>query len=486
MAPNEKKNNKDMNNGRTQKYNKTDNLLKSLIGKFDNLDDRIGMMDMCVQERLKIIEINIDNIEKSRELEKLREQSKRLNNHMSPDGMSSFPFLEGDGMVLQIDGNGKLPKLPKVLADLITASTSNKKQLKTSETEIEEDEESSDEEEYYSDEEFEEIDVKIGSVADLLDLVDKYYDPKKDSSEKTGDQKKCKFSVIDDKKYSINFEILYNIRPVLEKLNLMIGLGCIKIKIVEMILYYVQNFESKNRDMLHTVIEGPPGVGKTEVGRILAELYANLGITKSNNFRIVKRTDLIGQHIGQTDIKTQTVIDELDGGVLFIDEAYALGSEDKRDSFSKACIDILNHNLSENKGFICIIAGYPGELDKCFFNQNEGLKRRFPFRYRIDGYTSKELADIFRKMINDKHFKLSETVDEKLNCFFETHFSEFQYFGGDVENFVNKCKYTHSTRVFCKHPKHRRLITFEDIEQGMLRFQTNKKKEDLSWQHIYN
>src|SRR5206468_3477702 len=99
------------------------------------------------------------------------------------------------------------------------------------------------------------------------------------------------------KKYSINLEILYKLIKPLTKLKSMIGLSSVKNAIVDMIMYYLQNFENKNNNMLHTVIEGPPGVGKTELGKILAEIYADLGITKSNKFRLVKRSDLVGEYL---------------------------------------------------------------------------------------------------------------------------------------------------------------------------------------------
>lgn len=548
--------------------NKTNILMDTLVKKIDALEETISNNDDKVQIKLELLSKNIDILEKNRELKELRKEnnnilnasSYNINNGWGYPTQGSWPepcsgpccdmmkdktgkdcidpaisksdIYEGPGgMMFQIETTGstgcprvldtntnkKKPEVPQFLKNFFSMLHNQKK----SEILIEEDDEESDESEYMSDDDFEEIDVNITSIDDLLTLIDTYYkepspeeidsdtelnsndslceieqSSEEQSSKSTVEQsmedeeiinkKKRSFSVIDGKKYSVNFDTLYNVKPVLKKLNAMIGLESIKTKIVEMILYYIQHFENRNKDMLHTVIEGPPGVGKTEVGRILAELYANLGITKSKNFRVVKRTDLIGEHIGQTDVKTQAVIDDLDGGVLFIDEAYALGNEGKKDSFSKACIDIINHNLSENKSFVCIIAGYPGELDKCFFSQNEGLKRRFPFRYKIESYTSDELADIFRKMVNDKKFRLSDEADSQLNFFFETHVSNFPYFGGDVENFVNKCKHTHAGRVFGKHPKHRRIITFTDITEGMIRFKNNKKEDTKCWLNMYN
>jgi len=97
--------------------------------------------------------------------------------------------------------------------------------------------------------------------------------------------------------------------------------------------------------MLHTVIEGPPGCGKSKLGKLFAEIYAGLGIIKSKRFQLVKRTDLVGEYLGHTEHRTQEIIDKAEGGVLFIDEAYSLGNEGKRDSFSKAAIDVINQKF---------------------------------------------------------------------------------------------------------------------------------------------
>ena len=97
------------------------------------------------------------------------------------------------------------------------------------------------------------------------------------------------------------------------------------------------------------LVKGEPGTGKTELGNILGKIYLAVGALKNDVFRVVKRSDLIAGYLGQTAIKTQKVIDQCTGGVLFIDEAYSLGNSEQRDSFSKECIDTLNQNLSEKK-----------------------------------------------------------------------------------------------------------------------------------------
>lgn len=283
--------------------------------------------------------------------------------------------------------------------------------------------------------------------------------------------------IIDGKKYSINLKVLHKLIKPLNKLKSMIGLEKVKNSIIDMILYYLQNFENKNNDMLHTVIEGPPGVGKTQLGKILAEIYAGLGVIPSSKFKIVKRSDLVGEYLGHTAPKTQKVIDEADGGVLFIDEAYSLGNEDKKDSFSQECINTLNQNLSENKKkFICIIAGYPDELDKCFFSFNPGLKRRFPFKFQIEGYSPEELKGIFLKKVSDIKWKITDTND--LTGFFKQNKDNFPFYGGDIDNFLLSCKFVHSRRVFGKHPKNKRKLNQEDLTIGFDRFVQNKKNKE--------
>jgi hypothetical protein len=283
------------------------------------------------------------------------------------------------------------------------------------------------------------------------------------------------------KKYSVDLAKVKDLKKPLIKLNQMVGLKDLKHSVVDMILYYLQNFETKNSSMLHTVIEGPPGVGKTQLGKILAQIYAALGIIKTSKVKFVKRTDLIGEYLGHTAQKTQKAIDEADGGVLFIDEAYSLGNEEKKDSFAKECIDTLNQNLSENKkNLICIIAGYSDELDRCFFSYNPGLRRRFPFRFKITGYDPEELRDIFINKVKERKWDLNqEELDMgRLTKFFRENKESFPYYGGDVENLFTMCKFMHSRRLFGKHPKYKRILSWDDLSHGLETYITLRKGKD--------
>ncbi len=239
-----------------------------------------------------------------------------------------------------------------------------------------------------------------------------------------------------------------------------------------------QQYASTNRvptgDFMHTVLYGPPGTGKTEVAKILGNIFCHLGILKANTFKKVTRSDLIAGYLGQTAIKTREVIDSAIGGVLFIDEAYALGNTEKRDSFSKECIDTLCEALSDHKHeLMVIIAGYEKELTDCFFSYNEGLSSRFTWRYKIDNYSANDLRKIFEKIVRDNRWTFKE-IDSVKDAWFKEHYDYFKYFGRDIEVFFTKTKIAHSRRVFCRPTEHRRLLNMKDLETGFELFTQNE------------
>jgi len=309
--------------------------------------------------------------------------------------------------------------------------------------------------------EYEEIRREINSIDDLIEIGKLYNESGK------------------RKRYNIDVKRLGKLVAPLTELKNMIGMDRVKETVVDLIVYYMQDFKSQYGNMLHTVIEGPPGCGKTTVARIIADIYLQLGIIKNNTFVVARRSDLIGKYLGSTAIKTQKIIDEAHGGCLFIDEAYSLGNEEKRDSFSKECIDTINQNLTEGKcDFICIIAGYRENLKNCFFAYNPGLERRFPFRYTVDPYSADELKQIYEKMVNEAGWSFTEETPELQ--FFEDNKQYFKFNGGDMETLFQMTKIAHSRRVFCLDHLHKMKVTKEDMQRALELMLNNEavKKRD--------
>ena len=212
----------------------------------------------------------------------------------------------------------------------------------------------------------------------------------------------------------------------------------------------------------------------TLVGKILGNIYKNLGILTKGTFKIAQRSDFVGEYLGSTALKTKKLLESCIGGVLFIDEAYSLGNSEKRDSFSKEAIDTLNQFLSENStNFICIIAGYETSLQQCFFSWNPGLERRFPWKFNVASYNIEELKDIFRYQVENNGWLLSSD-DSILLEEFEKNKTLFKNNGGDCLVFFDKCKNHHAMRVFGQDPDIKFIISNEDIKEGMKMFKIFK------------
>jgi len=349
------------------------------------------------------------------------------------------------------------------------------------------------------------LDKEINTLEDLLEFIDKN-------------------PVEKNVQYNIQLQNLHNIREHLEELTKIVGMQSLKKNIVEQILYFVQEFHKKdnnskpnsnllikNQDFLHTILCGPPGTGKTEIAKLIGKMYSKLGILSKGTFKKVTRSDLVAGYLGQTAIKTKEVIEESLGGVLFIDEAYSLGNSEKRDSFSKECIDTLCEAMSDHKdNLMVIIAGYEEEIRDCLFSYNQGLESRFTWRFQTDEYSAEELYLIFLKKVKDIGWSILEETtsqvsteqvsteqvsteqvstnrvlkkkkQEKIDVYwFEKNKHYFKYYGRDIETLLSRIKIAHSKRVFGKEEEMKTKISYQDIEKGLEMFLKNldHKKRD--------
>ncbi|MEE0955810.1 MAG: AAA family ATPase [Eubacterium sp.] len=157
---------------------------------------------------------------------------------------------------------------------------------------------------------------------------------------------------------------------------------------------------------MHLVFTGNPGTGKTTVARILAKIYKNIGVLPTGQLVETDRSGLVAGYVGQTAIKTQGLISKALGGILFIDEAYALSQKD--DAFGQEAIDTLLKAMEDHREeLVVIVAGYTEPMEK-FINSNPGLKSRFNKYFEFPDYTMDELIDIFKLDCTKYDYTISE------------------------------------------------------------------------------
>jgi len=166
---------------------------------------------------------------------------------------------------------------------------------------------------------------------------------------------------------------------------------------------------------LHMIFTGNPGTGKTTVARVVGELLYHLGILSSKKVIEVDRSGLVAGYVGQTAIKTKEVIQSALGGVLFIDEAYALAKDvNTSHGFGKEAIDTLLKAMEDHReDLIVILAGYTDEMEG-FLNTNPGLRSRIPNRIEFKDYSVDELLQMGEKMFKENGYELTEAAYEKL------------------------------------------------------------------------
>jgi SpoVK/Ycf46/Vps4 family AAA+-type ATPase len=211
------------------------------------------------------------------------------------------------------------------------------------------------------------------------------------------------------------------LEELLDDFNKLIGLDNIKKQLNDYITFL--NFEKLREEKglkaetninLHTVLMGNPGTGKTTVAKKMGAIYHAIGLLSKGHVHEVDRADLVGGFIGQTAPKTKDHIEKARGGILFIDEAYALHRGESENDFGREAIEIILKEMSDGAGDLAVfVAGYPAEMTG-FINSNPGLKSRFNKYFEFQDYLPEELIRIVESAIKPSEFEITEDAKQYL------------------------------------------------------------------------
>lgn len=225
------------------------------------------------------------------------------------------------------------------------------------------------------------------------------------------------------------------IEDLLAELDSYVGMDAIKTEVrslINMVQVYKlrREHDLPTTDMsLHMVFSGNPGTGKTTVARIMSRIYHSLDILSKGQLVEVDRSGLVAGYVGQTAIKTQKVIQKALGGVLFIDEAYALNGKSENDFGQEAIDTILKAMEDHRDDLVVIVAGYTDLMDR-FIHSNPGLESRFNRFLLFEDYTPDEMLDIFKMQCKKGCYQLSDGVEELVRDYITEE-------NGDPETFGN-------------------------------------------------
>jgi SpoVK/Ycf46/Vps4 family AAA+-type ATPase len=211
---------------------------------------------------------------------------------------------------------------------------------------------------------------------------------------------------------------------LLEELDSLVGLETVKRDVHSLINFIKVAKIREKRGMkvpiisYHLVFTGNPGTGKTTVARLVAKLYYHMGILPQGQLVEADRSTLVAGYLGQTAIKTQKVIQQAMGGVLFIDEAYSLAG-DEQDSYGKEAIETILKAMEDHRDeLVVIVAGYTDLMHK-FIESNPGLSSRFSKYFEYPDYTGEELVTIFQRFCEKNGYVLSQDAYELLKNKFD-------------------------------------------------------------------
>lgn len=260
------------------------------------------------------------------------------------------------------------------------------------------------------------------------------------------------------------------------ELNAMTGLATVKQQIGEMIdivrYHQLTGRSVLNKFYMHTVFIGNPGTGKTTVARILTRIYKALGILERGHMVETDRQGLVAGYVGQTALKTAEKIDEAMGGVLFIDEAYALThAAGNAHDFGNEVIQTILKRMEDKRGqFFVFAAGYPDNME-AFLKANPGLSSRFDKILRFDDYSPEELNEIALHMIQNQDMRITSKALEHINAYFKFLYDYRDKYFGNARNIrqviqdVIKNQNLRLAKAGVEGRTQPNLITYEDVKE---------------------
>ena len=262
-----------------------------------------------------------------------------------------------------------------------------------------------------------------------------------------------------------------SIHEILSGVDNLIGLGNVKKEIHDMVNMMLIN-EMRRRKGLknpvvsrHLVFTGNPGTGKTTIARAIGKIYKTLGILEKGHIIETDRSGMVAGYMGQTAEKVTDVVKQAMGGILFIDEAYSLVSENEGD-FGQEAINTLLKLMEDNRdNLVVIVAGYDEEMDD-FINSNPGLRSRFNRYIHFNDYTDDELLQIFKQYVAEQDYVLEEGIDDVImNAIRGIHEAESENFGNarSMRNYFEKVISNQANRLIAVSASN-----FDDTDELMM------------------
>ena len=261
-----------------------------------------------------------------------------------------------------------------------------------------------------------------------------------------------------------------NIQGVIDQLDQdLVGLAPVKARIKEIAALLLVQRLRKNLGLgvnsasvgLHMSFTGSPGTGKTAVATRMADILFKLGYIKKGHLITVTRDDLVGQYIGHTAPKTKEVLKRAMGGVLFIDEAYYLYKPDNERDYGAEAIEILLQVMeNQREDLVVIFAGYKDRMDS-FYESNPGLSSRVANHIDFPDYTSEELLQIARLLLEEQQYRMTPTAEVALLDYIEKR-RQLPLFANarTITNAIDAARMRHANRMFNSGD---RILTKSDL-----------------------